>query len=136
MVFLLLPVMMLTAQNKKSRTGTSGDDTQLAVGPQAKWDKTVYKMGELKYKVPRDADFTLTNSGNVPLLITYAQASCGCTNLQYSEAPILPGKSTTIKVTYDASNTGDFLKTITVVTNASTDPTTLQITGTVKKQDE
>lgn len=127
---IILPATVLMAQDA---TGNEAADSSapLAVGPKASWDKTIFRMGELKYKVPREAEFTLTNSGNVPLLITYARASCGCTDLEYSEAPVLPGKSTKVKVTYDATGIGDFLKTITVVTNADDQPTTLQITGKV-----
>ncbi len=127
---IIIPASMLMAQDV-NRTEAADSSAPLTVGPKASWDKTIYRMGELKYKVPKEAEFTLTNAGNVPLLITYARASCGCTDLQYSEAPVLPGKSTKVKVTYDATGIGDFLKTITVVTNGDEQPTTLQITGKV-----
>jgi len=75
--------------------------------------------------------FTLSNNGNEPLIISTAQASCGCTNLNYSKEPILPGKSTTISVTYNAAVKGNFYKSVTVRTNASDQPTVLLIKGTV-----
>lgn len=83
--------------------------------------------------VKKDASFTLTNTGNQPLLITSARASCGCTNLKYSQEPILPGKSTELSVTFNGSGNGAFRKSITVQTNASENPTILQITGKVVK---
>jgi len=100
-------------------------------GPVASYDHTVYDMGEIIYKVPKTATYTLTNKGNEPLAITMAKASCGCTGLQYDAEPILPGKSVTISVTYNAYVLGNFMKTITVRTNASDQPVVLQVKGTV-----
>jgi hypothetical protein len=62
--------------------------------------------------------------------------SCGCTNLTYGKDPILPGKSTTISATYNAAAAGPFVKTITVVTNASEQPVVLQIKGKVVPKTE
>ncbi|NCA86916.1 MAG: DUF1573 domain-containing protein [Clostridia bacterium] len=103
----------------------------LVIGPQASWDTTIVDLGDIKARTETTAEFTLTNSGNEPLLITYAQASCGCTNLKYSEAPILPGRATKVKVTYDGSGFGPFMKTITVQTNAKGSRTVLQLKGNV-----
>jgi hypothetical protein len=65
------------------------------------------------------------------LIISSAKASCGCTNLQYDKEPVLPKKSVNISATYNAAVPGAFIKTITVVTNASEQPVVLQIKGTV-----
>jgi hypothetical protein len=58
--------------------------------PKAKFDKMVNDFGEIAQGIPRTAEFKLTNEGKEPLLIQNARASCGCTNLKYSQEPILP----------------------------------------------
>lgn len=104
--------------------------------PKAKFDKTVSDFGEIEQGIPKEAQFTLTNTGKEPLLISQAKAGCGCTNLKYSQEPILPGKSTIIAATYNAAAMGQFSKSITVTTNADPNPVMLMIKGTViaKKQ--
>jgi hypothetical protein len=104
--------------------------------PKAKYDKTTSDFGEIEQGIPKEAEFKLTNEGKEPLLIQTARAGCGCTNLKYSQEPILPGKSTTIAATYNAAAMGQFSKSITVTTNASPNPVMLIIKGVViaKKQ--
>jgi hypothetical protein len=104
--------------------------------PKAKWDKLVNDFGEIAQGIPKSAEFKLTNEGKEPLLIQTAKASCGCTNLQYSQEPILPGKSSIISATYNAAAPGPFTKTITVTTNADASPVVLQIKGTVTPKKE
>lgn len=104
--------------------------------PKAKFDKMVNDFGEIAQGIPKTAEFKLTNEGKEPLIIQSARASCGCTNLQYSQEPILPGKSTTISATYNAAAVGAFTKTITVTTNADPNPVVLQIKGTVLAKKE
>jgi hypothetical protein len=100
-------------------------------GPVARFDVTVYDMGETELKVPKTATFVLSNDGNEPLIIASAQASCGCTNLKYETVPVLPGKSTNISATYNAAVAGNFMKSVTVRTNASDQPVVLSIKGNV-----
>lgn len=99
--------------------------------PKAKWDKTVSDFGEIEQGIPKEAQFTLTNEGKEPLLIQTARAGCGCTNLKYSQEPVLPGKSTIVAATYNAAAMGQFTKSITVTTNADPSPVMLSIKGTV-----
>jgi hypothetical protein len=104
-----------------------------AVNPNvvAKWDKMVNDFGDIAFNVPKTAEFTLTNAGKEPLIISSARASCGCTNLKYASEPILPGKSTVVSATYNAASPGVFAKTVTVTTNADANPVVLQIKGNV-----
>lgn len=99
--------------------------------PVAKWDKLVNDFGDIAFNVPKTAEFTLTNAGKEPLIISSARASCGCTNLKYASEPILPGKSTVVSATYNAASQGVFTKTVTVQTNADPNPVVLQIKGNV-----
>ncbi len=131
-VFMMTSTLTVMAQDaavpEKKATISS---ELLSMGPKAEWDTKTYDMGEVGYKVKTQAEFTLTNTGNEPLLITYAKASCGCTNLKYSQEPVLPGRSTKMSVTYNGSGNGPFRKSITVKTNADNSRTMLQIKGKV-----
>lgn len=66
---------------------------------------------------PVTTEFAFTNSGDAPLVIVSAVASCGCTSPEFPRKPLQPGESGTIKVTYDPSGRpGEFSKTVTVRT--------------------
>lgn len=66
-------------------------------------------------------EFTFLNEGNIPLVITNAQASCGCTSPQFPREPILPGKKGKISVTYTTEgHPGKFSKSIYLTSNAQT----------------
>jgi hypothetical protein len=96
------------------------------------WDKLEHDFGTIKQDVPAKAVFKLKNKTKLPLLLTTVQASCGCTATGYSKEPIKPGKSTEISATYNAHVKGPFTKTISVMTNLSTEQVILRIRGTVE----
>ncbi len=127
----------LTAQEAKITYHNDDDKKEEKKnGPVAKFDTKVYNYGDIEQRIPKTAEFNLSNEGNEPLLISYAKASCGCTNLKYSKDPIMPGKSIPISVTYNAAAPGKFIKTVTIRTNAeNASQTILQIRGTVIKKD-
>jgi hypothetical protein len=81
---------------------------------------------------PVSCTFEFTNTGNKPLLIIDATASCGCTRPEYPTKPIKPGKKGKIKVTYSPiGRPGAFKKTVKIKTNGKERNTTLRIEGTV-----
>jgi len=132
----ILGFAQVIAQSANPAIATESNATVNPNAPKAKYDKTVYDFGEIVQGIPKEAQFTLTNAGKEPLLISYAKAGCGCTNLKYSQEPILPGKSTIIAATYNAAAAGQFSKSVTVTTNADPTPVMLIIKGNVvaKKQ--
>ena len=68
---------------------------------------------------PVSHTFKFTNTGNAPLMIVNASASCGCTRPTYPKKPVASGKTDKIKVTYvPTGRPGEFVKTVTVKTNA------------------
>jgi hypothetical protein len=77
-------------------------------------------------------DFQFTNTGKVPLILNDVKASCGCTTPEWTKEPVLPGKSGSIKVTFNPKNRpGSFSKTIQVNSNAGLPAVTLAIQGVV-----
>jgi len=122
-VVLLLSFASLNAQTTPTVTPASV----------ANFDKLKHSFGKIKQGTPQSITFTLKNSSNKPLIIEQATAQCGCTTPEYSKAPILKGKSTPIKVTYNAANAGPFTKTVTVKFLNIPEPTVLTIEGEVLK---
>ena len=83
-------------------------------------------------KGPVSCTFEFTNTGDKPLLIIDATASCGCTRPEYPSKPIKPGQKGKIKVTYSPiGRPGAFKKTVKVKTNGKERTTTVRIEGTV-----
>ena len=46
-------------------------------------------------------EFTFTNDGTVPLVVTRVITSCSCLKASYSKRPVAPGESGTISITYE-----------------------------------
>lgn len=77
--------------------------------------------------------FEISNSGDMPLVITRVIASCGCTTPEWPKEPIAPGKKAQIKVTFDpAGRPGPFTKTISVYSNGKTGSFIMNIRGEVE----
>jgi hypothetical protein len=95
------------------------------------WSATVFDFGQVKKDVPVTHEFTFINTGDVPLIISSVQASCGCTVTEYSKDPIAPGNEGHVKATYNAAKVGQFSKTVTVNANTTDGVVQLTIKGEV-----
>lgn len=100
------------------------------------WDKTTHEFGTIEYNIPAITNFVLTNKHNEPLVLERVKGSCGCTVADYDRNPIAPGESTTIKVTFNAKQDGQFNKKIMVQTNFGEEPAILNVIGNVNKEEE
>ena len=49
-------------------------------------------------------NYTVTNTGNAPLLLQESEVSCSCTELLYERSPILPGKSATVTIRFNTTS--------------------------------
>lgn len=102
------------------------------------FDKTSHNFGTFSEKNPVvTCIFSFKNTGNAPLIINQAIASCGCTIPTYTEKPVLPGQKGEIKVTYNGKGfyPGKFKKIITVRTNSKTRLVRLNIEGEMTASD-
>lgn len=101
---------------------------------QFKEKDNTHDFGTLKEGAIAEYAFEFTNTGNQPILIQKAEASCGCTTPEYPKAPILPGKSSKIMVKYDTNGRlGPINKSVFIKSNASATPIELKIIGNVTK---
>lgn len=101
--------------------------------PNATFKEMVYDFGTIKEsKGQVKHTFEFTNTGNTPLLVLDAVASCGCTRPSYTAKPVKPGKKGKIEVTFSpAGRAGTFRKTIKVKNNSPEKVISLVITGTI-----
>jgi hypothetical protein len=94
------------------------------------WVKTTHDFGEIVQGTKAKHTFTFINKGTVPVMITNASASCGCTVPNYSKEPVAPGAQGSVTAIFDSSGkSGNFAKNITVTTNVGS--TILYIKGNI-----
>ena len=98
-----------------------------------RFEEMVHDFGHVREDGgPVSVEFPFTNAGKGNLIIYEAKAECGCTTPDYPKAPIAPGKSGKIKVTYNPlGRPGAFDKVVTVKTNGKPGKVRLKIRGTV-----
>lgn len=96
-----------------------------------KFDKTSHDFGKFKESVPQTYSFVFTNTGDQPLVIQQAFASCGCTVPTFSKEPVQPGEKGKITVTYNGKGKfpGHFKKPVTVRSNASNQMVRIYVEG-------
>ena len=82
------------------------------------FDNETIDYGTIAHNADGGREFTFTNNGNKPLIITNTQGSCGCTVPTSPKDPIAPGTKGKIGVKYATDRVGAFTKTITVTSNA------------------
>lgn len=102
------------------------------------FDKTIHNFGSFPESSPKvTCTFSFKNTGDGPLVIHQAIASCGCTVPQYPKEPIKPGESGQITVTYNGAGKfpGHFKKSVTIRTNGKNEMTRLYIEGDMMPKD-
>ncbi|MGM9774013.1 MAG: DUF1573 domain-containing protein [Candidatus Egerieousia sp.] len=98
-----------------------------------KFDKVTHNFGRISIDAgPQECEFSYTNISDKPVVINNILSSCGCSVPDWSKAPIMPGKSGKIKVTYmNDQGAYPFDKSLTVYVSSSAKPVLLRITGVV-----
>ena len=96
------------------------------------FESTDHDFGQVPEGTMATHEFKFKNTGNQPVVIANAQASCGCTTPEWTRSPVLPGHSGVIKAVYNsAGRPGVFAKTVTVMSNATEGSKVLSLKGTV-----
>lgn len=93
--------------------------TAFAGQPAIAFDTTSHDFGSIREESGAvSCTFNFKNTGDSPLVILSASASCGCTRPTYPVRPVQPGETGEIKVKYiPAGRPGEFNKEVTVKTN-------------------
>ncbi|MBC7935915.1 MAG: DUF1573 domain-containing protein [Rhizobacter sp.] len=81
---------------------------------------SVFDFGKVTEGEVVEFSYRFKNTGTLPLIISNAAASCGCTVPEKPEAPIKPGETGFIKVKFNSEGrVGMAHKTVTVTSNAA-----------------
>lgn len=103
--------------------------------PKISFEETEYYFGKITEGEEVKHTFDFTNTGEAPLVINDARASCGCTVPDWPQEPIMPGESKSINVVFNSSGKkGTQNKTITLKTNISEEPVVLRLKGEVEEK--
>lgn len=109
---------------------------QVANGPSISLDKEVHDYGTIEQGADGGCEFTVTNDGTEPLIISRCKGSCGCTVPKCEKDPIMPGENSKITVRYDTKRIGPINKSVTITSNAANEPTkVIRIKGKVEAAD-
>ena len=102
--------------------------------PKIVFSKTSHDFGELALFTPAFCEFKFYNKGRAPLILSDITATCGCTVPSWPKKPIIPGDSGIIVLYFLPDETGTIDKNVTVFSNATKIPVTLELNGTVIKK--
>ena len=87
------------------------------------FDKEVIKLGKVKEGEVLNFEYSFTNSGTEPLLITDIKVACTCTKFEFPKSPIAPGEKQVIKVSFDTKNKIGYQdRTLEIFSNAKKSP--------------
>lgn len=102
-----------------------------------KFDKPIFDFGEITEGDIIDHDFHFENTGNAPLQILEADATCGCATPEIPFLDIAPGQKSKIHVTYNSVNKEGYeTPSITIKTNGAPTYYKLKLQGTIKPRKE
>lgn len=109
-----LPVSLVN----NPHTADGIDNVAAAQKPTMDFTDTLHDFGIIHQDEVVTCDFPYTNNGKTPLIISAATGSCGCTVPNYPKDPIEPGKTVSMKVTFNsAGKSGHQEKTIDIHDN-------------------
>lgn len=102
--------------------------------PEISFERTTYDFGDVIQGEKLTYSFKFKNTGKSNLIIYSSEATCGCTTSTPPKAPIRPGESGEITVTFDSkSQSGKVTKRILVGANTYPAENILSITANVSK---
>ena len=116
--------------NPMTAEGLSKKDAEKM--PVLTFETLEYDFGRVIKGEKLSYSFKFKNTGKSNLIISSARSSCGCTTSTPPQAPIRPGESGEIGVTFDSKNQhGEVNKMVVVSANTYPVQTTLRLKATV-----
>lgn len=125
--------MVFTPEDVKNPATAEGIDPKVAeTMPIITFDKLTYDLGRVVQGEKLTYSFKFTNTGKSDLIISNVRASCNCTSPTPPKAPIKPGESGEIKVTFNSkAKKGPVKNTVVVYSNTYPNNTVLTLTADV-----
>lgn len=124
-------------EEAKERDEKRQDEEKERLSKQTKMEITpnLFDFGDIPKETPVATVFKIKNTGDKPLIVSNAKASCGCTVPRKPEDPILPGEEGELEVTFTSTpgQAGSSInKTITVTANIPGSTQIVSIRGNVE----
>ena len=112
---------------------------QVIAQPMFKFTEETHDFGVVKRGPAAPHTFEFTNVGTEPIIVMNVTPSCGCTNVDWSKNPVLPGQKGFIQLSLKTEEQhGVFHKEVYIQSNAKTPNGakryTLYIKGTAKDE--
>ena len=122
---LLVPVLsalLLGATLTTNAQEKAGSASQQASGPRFKFESgETHDFGVVKRGPVAMHSFEFTNVGTEPIIVMNVTPSCGCTNVEWSKNPVLPGQKGFIQLGLKTEEQhGVFHKEVYIQSNAIT----------------
>ncbi|HTF05868.1 MAG TPA: DUF1573 domain-containing protein [Bacteroidia bacterium] len=103
-------------------------------GPVMSFDEMKHNFGFIRQGEVVSHEYSFTNTGDSPLIITDCEVTCECTKVDFPKEPITKGGTGKIKVTFDSKSAMDRQeRTVVVKSNATNSPVTLTFKCVVLK---
>ena len=102
--------------------------------PRISSNKETHNFGQIEWKRPVTVEYTITNTGNQPLVLTNVTTSCACSVADWTKEPIAPGGKGIVKASFDAKALGHFEKTVGIYSNATPSLIYLKFIGEVVQE--
>lgn len=93
-----------------------------------------HDFGQIEWKHPVTVQYTITNTGDQPLVLTEVEPDCACSVAQWTKNPIAPGAKGSVNVTFDAEALGHFHKSVAIYSNAQPHLVYLKFNGEVVQE--
>ncbi len=128
--FWLLASTLLSAQN-----ATPAEQEKEQPQVHIDFEAVLHDFGQIPVGTNAVCEFTFTNTGTEPLILSNVRASCGCTVPEWPKDPVLPGEEGVIKVKYTTVSRPNVInKAVIVHSNADNKQVILRIKGEVVPQ--
>ncbi len=126
----LVPDNGLNPDLIKNPESASGENN--ANVPVFSFEKEIYNFGMITEGDKVSYSFTFENTGKSDLVISNAQASCGCTVAEFPKEPVPPGKRSSINVVFNSTGKNGYQrKEVEIKANTIPNVKKLTLTGTV-----
>jgi Protein of unknown function (DUF1573) len=126
----LVPDNGLNPDLVKNPESASGENN--ANVPVFSFEREIYNFGMITEGDKVSYSFTFENTGKSDLVISNAQASCGCTVAEFPKEPIPPGKRSSINVVFNSTGKNGYQrKDIEIKANTIPNVKKLTLTGMV-----
>jgi len=98
------------------------------------FEEMIYNYGVVDKGAVITRTFKFTNTGTIPLMISNAKTTCGCTVPKWPEDPIAPGEGSVINVKFETKGKvpGRHKPPITIIANTYPRETVLYLDGIVE----